>query len=45
MMDKFPNKKLPSNFKSDVIEGIKSRCLFVMSKAQKAEYTKDEESV
>lgn len=44
MLEKM-NKQLPSNFKSDVIEGIKTRCLFVMSKGQKAEYLKDEESI
>lgn len=44
MLEKM-NKQLPKNFKSDVIEGIKTRCLFVMSKGQKAEYLKDEESI
>jgi actin-related protein len=44
MIDKM-DKKLPVNFKSDVIEGIKTRCLFVMSKAQRTEYMKDEENI
>jgi hypothetical protein len=44
MLEKM-DKKLPDNFKSDVIEGIKTRALFVMTKGQKQEYLKDEESV
>lgn len=44
MLDKM-DKKLPENFKADVIEGVKTRCLFVMSKAQKADYLKDEAGV
>jgi hypothetical protein len=44
MLDKM-DKKMPENFKSDVIEGVKTRCLFVMSRAQSAEYMKDTESI
>lgn len=44
MLEKM-DKKMPDNFKNDVIEGIKTRCLFVMSKGQKVEYFKDEVNV
>ena len=39
------NKQMPENFKLEVIEGVKTRCLFVMSKGQKAEYMADQASI
>lgn len=35
---------MPTNFATEVIEGIKTRTLFVMSRGQKAEYLKNEEN-